>query len=91
MSGWVSAQDPLAVGEGALQQRDAPRDPPGFLVGVARLPREVRVLGWSGPRIRSQSARFRSNRGRASAIRPASWYAPGEVVAEGQGVGVVRA
>ena len=69
----VVAQDPLAVGEGAFAQRDGLGDPPGFLVGQARLLREVRVSGWSLPSTRSQSARVRSSSGMASAIRPASW------------------
>ena len=43
------------------------------------------------PRTRWQSARFCSSSGIASAVRPATIVGIGEVVAGGQGVGVVGA
>ena len=51
----------------------------------------VRVSGWSGPRTRSRSARVRSYRAIASAEPPGLPVGVGEVVAVGQGVGVVGA
>ena len=53
--------------------------------------REDRVSGWSAPSSRSQSARVCSNSGIASPRRPACPVSVGEVVARGQGVGVVGA
>ena len=58
---------------------------------AARLLRMARVLGWSGPRMRSASARVRSYRGMARSRSPADSVGVGEVVARGQGVGVVGA
>ena len=71
--GVVRAQDPLAVGQGPLVQRDRLGGPARGPVGEARLFREARVSGWSGPRTRSRSARVRSCSGIASAARPAAW------------------
>ena len=61
--GVVGAQDPLAVGEGALVQGDRlgqpPRRPGRRRRGCCGM---ARVSGWSGPRTRSQSVRARSDR-----------------------------
>ena len=67
------AQDPLAIGEGAFQQRDGLGDPPGFLVGDGEVVAGGQGVGVVSPSTRSQSARVRSSSGMASAIRPASW------------------
>ena len=57
---------------------------PSAALAPARLLREVRVSGWSGPRTRSRSARVRSNSGIASAARP-RLVGGGEVVARRSG------
>ena len=88
--GVVRPLRPLPDGHGPLVQRDRLRGPARRRAGVARLFREVRVSGWSGPSTRSRSARVRSSRG--SPRRPARPpVGGGEVVPRLQGVGVVRA
>jgi hypothetical protein len=67
------------------------RHQPSAVLVAARSFREVRVLGWSGPRVRSRSARVRSCSPIASVARPVGPVGGGEVVPGVQDVGVVRA
>jgi hypothetical protein len=53
--------------------------------------REIKVLGWSGPRIRSLSARVRSCSGIASAAPARGPIGEGEVIPGVQRVGMVGA
>ena len=83
---------PVRRRRGSARTAGSPRrpgPPPGRR--AARLFRDVRVSGWSGPSTRSRSARVCSCSGIASAARPAVPVGVGEVVPRGQGVGVVLA
>ena len=67
------AQHPLAVGEGALEQRDGLVQPPGGLVGGREVIAGGQGVGVASPRTRSRSARVRSNSEMALSSRPAAW------------------
>ena len=88
--GVVGAQDPQLVGEQLRRTRStAPAGSPACPRQRARLLRVVRVSGWSGPRTRSRSASSSVERGDGPGRVPGLAPPVGEVVAGGQGVGVV--
>ena len=91
--GVVGAEDPLLVGEQPGERSIGLVDRvPASPGQAARLLRVARVSGWSGPRTRCRSASSPVNSGDGLVGRVPGLARPaGEVVAGGQGVGVVGA
>ena len=90
-AGVVGAEDPLLVGQQRGEQRQRAAASPACPVQAAMLLRVVRVSGWSGPRTRSRSGSSAVINSSAAAAVPGLPGPVGDVVAGGQGVGVVGA
>ena len=89
--GVVGAQDPLAVGEGLLEQRDRLVQPPRRPVGAGEVVaggQGVGVVGAQDPLAVGEGLLEQRDR---LVQPPADSVGAGEVVAGGQGVGVVGA